>query len=135
MAGLIVANRKMTRPRKQMTPSAATPIALSIALLMGAGIFYCAEVTWNSMGLAQFPAWRAHMGSASLGLLGFMLCLFLLESLGKGSRRLALRSTMPWAPLAVLTAAATLIHIPAWVVVMTVLVYSPWACLKTCAVH
>jgi hypothetical protein len=68
-------------------------------------------------------------------MLSFMLCLFLLESLGKGSRRIALRSITPWAPLVVLTGAATFIHIPAFVIVITTLVYSPWACLKTCAVR
>ncbi|HET6220219.1 MAG TPA: hypothetical protein VFE27_24540, partial [Acidobacteriaceae bacterium] len=90
---------------------------------------------YGDAGLRPFPAWRAHMGSACVSMLGFMLCLFLLESLGKGSRRIALRSVKPWAPLVVLTGAATLIHVPAFVIVIATLVYCPWACLKTCAVH
>lgn len=131
----------MPRPRKQTTMPASTPVALLVSLLMGAGAFYCAEVTYSGIkdsgaaGLRPFLAWRAHMGSACVGMLGFMLCLFLLESLGRGSRRIALRSIAPWAPLVVLTGAATLIHIPAFLVVITTLLYSPWACLKTCAVR
>ncbi|HET6217356.1 MAG TPA: hypothetical protein VFE27_10095, partial [Acidobacteriaceae bacterium] len=83
----------MTRPRKQTTTPASTPVALLVSLLIGAGTFYCAEVTYGAIkdygdaGLRPFPAWRAHMGSACVSMLGFMLCLFLLESLGKGSRR------------------------------------------------
>jgi hypothetical protein len=131
----------MPRPRKETTIPGTTPVALLVSLLIGAGTFYCAEVTYGAIkdsgaaGLPPFPAWRAQMGSACVGILGFMLCLFLLESLGKGSRRIALRSIVPWAPLVVLTGAATLIHVPAFVIVITTLVYSPWACLKTCAVR
>jgi hypothetical protein len=129
----------MPKPGKQTPMPASTPVALLISLLMGAAAFYCAEVTYSSFkdsgaaGLHPFPAWRAHMGSVCVGMLGFVLCLFLLESLGKRSRRIALRSIAPWAPLIVLTGAATLIHIPAVLVVITALIYSPWACLKTCA--
>lgn len=131
----------MTRPRKQTTRPASTPVALSVAMLIGAGAFYCAQVTYGALeesaatGVPPFPAWRIHMGSACVGMLSFMLCLFLLESLGKGSRRIALRSVTPWAPLALLTGAATVIHIPALVVVIMTLVYSPWACFKTCAIR
>ena len=129
----------MPRPRKQTTMPASTPVALLVSLLIGAGAFYCAEATYSgikdSSGLRPFPAWRAHMGSACVGMLGFMLCLFLLETLGKGSRRIALRSITPWAPLIVLTGAATVIHVPAFLVVITTLLYSPWAYLRTCAVR
>lgn len=131
----------MPRPRKQTTVPASTLVALSVATLMGAGAFYCVEVTYANIkdsgapGVRPFPAWRVHMGSACVGMIGFILCLFLLESLGRGSRRIALRSITPWAPLIALTGAATVIHIPAFVVVITTLVYSPWACLKTCAVR
>ena len=131
----------MTRPRKQTASPASTTVALSVAMLVGAGAFYCAEVTYGNLeesaapGVRPFPAWRVHMGSACVGMLCLMLCLFLLESLGKGSRRIALRSVTPWAPLALLTGAATVIHIPALVVVIMTLVYSPWACFKTCAMR
>ncbi len=131
----------MPRPRKQTTMPASTPVALLVSLLIGAGAFYCAAVTFGNIkesdapGVPPFPAWRGHMGSACVGMLGFMACLFLLESLAKGSRRIALRSITLWAPLVVLTGAATFIHIPAFVVVITTLLYSPWACLKTCAVR
>jgi len=131
----------MTRPRKQTTEPGSTAVALLIALLIGAGIFYCAEATYSSIqdsgagGLRPFSAWRAHMGSACVGVIGFMLCLFLLEVLGRGSRQIALRSITPWAPLVALTGAATVIHIPAFVVVIMALVYCPWACIRTCAVR
>ncbi len=131
----------MPRPEKQTTMPASTPVALLVSLLAGAGAFYCAEVTYGGIedsgaaGLRPFPVWRVHMGSACVAMLGFMLCLFLLESLGKGSRRIALRSITPWAPLVVLTGAATLIHIPAFLVVITALLYCPWAYLQTRAVR
>ncbi len=131
----------MPRPRKQTTTPASTPVALLVSLLIGAGSFYCADVTYGAIedygagGLRPFPAWRAHMGSACVGMLGFMVSLFLLESLGKGSRRTALRSIAPWAPLIVLTASATFIHVPAFVIVIITLVYCPWACFRTCAVR
>ena len=131
----------MNRPRKQTSMPASTPVALLVSLLIAAGTFYCAEVTYGKIeesaapGVPPFPAWRVHMGSACIGMLSFMLCLFLLESLGRGSRRIALRSVTPWAPLALLTGAATVIHIPPLFVLIMTLVYSPWACLKTCAIR
>jgi hypothetical protein len=131
----------MRRLKKQRNTSDATPVALMVATLFGGGAFYCAEIIYGNIkdsgapDIRQFPGWRAHMGSACVGMVAFMICLFLLESLGRGSRRIAIRSVAPWAPLVALTGVATGIHVPTYIVVLIAVTYSPWAYFRTCAVR
>jgi len=96
---------------------------------------YCAEIIYDNIkdsgapDMRQFPSWRAHMGSACIGSVAFVIALFLLESLGRGSRRIAARSVTPWWPIVALTGLATAIHIPIYLVILFGALYSPWAYL------
>jgi hypothetical protein len=132
---------EMRKFKKKRNTSEFTPIALILATILGAGALYCAEIVYGTITdssgseIRHLPVWRAHMGSAWVGMVAFTICLFLLESLGRGSRRIAFRSVIPWAPLVALTGAATMFHIPSYVVVLIALAYSPWACFRTCAVR
>jgi hypothetical protein len=129
----------MRKYKKKKNTSESTPVALILATILGAGALYCAEIVYGTITelsgseISHLPGWRAHMGSACVGMVAFMACLFLLESLGRGSRQIALRAVIPWTPLVALTGAATMFHIPSYIVVLIALVYSPWACLRTCA--
>jgi hypothetical protein len=112
-------------------------MAMAIAALFGAGALYCAEIIYDSVkdsgapDIRQLPEWRAHMASACVGTLAFVISLFLLESLGGRPRGIALRSAILWFPLVALTGLAATIHIPVYVVVLMASLYSPWAYLRT----
>lgn len=84
---------------------------------------------------ADIPMWRVHMGSASLGALGFVIALFCLEALNRSSKTLALRSAISWFPLVALTGFATIIHIPVFIVILAGSVYGVWMYRRTRAVH
>jgi hypothetical protein len=71
------------------------------------------------------------MASACVGSLVFVIALFLLESLDRRSRRVALRIAVPWLPIVAFTGLATAIHIPIYVVIFAAAIYSPWAYLRT----
>ena len=108
-------------------------MAVTIATLCGATALYCAEIIYyyirdsGTVNTGQLPEWRAHMASACAATLTFVISLFLLESLGRRSKSVALRSTFPWWPLVALTALATAIHIPIYLVALLAALYSPWA--------
>jgi hypothetical protein len=130
---------KKSKPRRNTSES--TPIAIGVATVFGAGALYCAEIIYDNIkdsgapDMQQFPSWRAHMGSACVGSVAFVISLFLLESLGRGSRRIAVRSVTPWWPIVVLTGLATAIHIPIYLVIIVAALYSPWAYFRTRAVR
>jgi hypothetical protein len=115
----------------------STPVAVTIATLCGATALYCGEIIYDNIkdsgapDMRRLPGWRAHMASACIGTLAFVISLFLLESLGRRSKSSALRSTAPWLPLVALTGLATAIHIPSYLVALVTALYSPWAYLHT----
>ena len=112
-------------------------MAVAIATLVGVTALYCGEMTYYNIkdsgapAMQRLPGWRAHMAAACVGTLAFVTALFLLESLGGRSRSVALRSAAHWLPLVALTALATAIHIPIYLVILLGAVYSPWAYLQT----
>jgi hypothetical protein len=127
---------KKAKRQKQISQD-STPMAVVIAALCGATALYCGEIIYDNIkdsgapDLRQLPGWRAHMAMACLGTLSFVVSLFLLESLGRRSKSRALRSTVPWLPLVGLTGVATAVHIPIYVVALLIVLYSPWAYLRT----
>lgn len=131
----------MKKIKRKKQTSDSTPIALAIAVIAGAGALYCAEIIYDNIkdsgapDMRQLPGWRAHMGSACVGSLAFVIALFLLESLGRNSRSIALRSAIPWLPMVLLTGLATAIHIPIYAVIAMAALYTPWAYTRMRAVH
>ena len=121
--------------RKQKKPSYSpeqTIIAFGVGCLACAGISYISEITYgflvdNGEKLPMFPGWRAHMISAFLGLAAFILTFYSLEVLGRQSKTIAWRASLPWLPLLVFTVLGVLVHIPAYVVIPLVVVYTVWA--------
>ena len=79
--------------------------------------------------------WQVHMGSACVGILTFFLFLLILEVFETGSKITAWRSSAPWLPLILLTALATVIHIPFYVVIPIGAIYGIWAYRRTCSVR
>jgi hypothetical protein len=126
---------KKTKQQKQATDS--TPMAVAIATLFGVAALYCGEMIYYNIkdsgapDMHPLPGWRAHMAAACVGTVAFVTALFLLESLGGRSRSVALRSAAQWFPLVALTALATAIHIPIYLVILLGALYSPWAYLHT----
>lgn len=131
----------MRKAKRQKDTSESTPIAVALSVLFGAGALCGAEIIYDNIkdsgapDMRQLPSWRAHMGAACVGSLTFVASLFLLESLGRHSRSVAARSAVPWLPVVALTGLATAIHIPIYVVIPVILIYSRWAYLRTRAVR
>lgn len=131
----------MKKGKRQRDTSDSTPMALALSTLIGAAALYCAEIIYGNIkdsgapDMRQFPGWRAHMGSACVGSLAFVITLFLLESVGRGSRSIAVRSVAPWWPIVALTGLATVIHIPIYLVIPVAAIYSSWAYFRTRAVR
>jgi hypothetical protein len=127
----------MKKAKRQKQTTNSTPVAVALATLFGAGALYCGEIIYDNIkdsgapDMRQLPGWRAHMASACVGTLAFVISLFLLESLGRRSKGSALRSTVPWWPVVAVTALATAIHIPVSLVTLLITIYSPWAYLHT----
>ena len=122
----------MKKARLRNGNSEETPIAVAVAAVFGAGAFYCAEIIYgNVRDTRQIQEWRAHWASACVGTLVFVTALFLLESLGRKSKAVAIRSALLWLPIVALTAVATAVHISIYVIVVVAAVYSPWAYLRT----
>jgi hypothetical protein len=71
------------------------------------------------------------MGAACMGTAAFVVIFFLLELLGYKSKVSAWRATWPWLPLVGLTALATVIHFPAYVVILMCALDVGWAFYKT----
>jgi len=93
------------------------PTTLLVALFGGACAFITVEsicgdandAGWQQMNRLQ--AWQVHMGSICMGIITFIVFLFILEFLETKSRITAWRSSSPWLPLAGFTALATIVHI------------------------
>ena len=114
-----------------------TPIALIMASIGGACIFFYAESTLDDMravdahNFISLPDWQVDMGSATVAMAAFLLMFFLFEALAKKSKILAWRSTYPWLPLLGLTLLATGIHIQAYAIIAAGGIYSVWAYHRT----
>lgn len=130
---------KMRKQRESTQDS--TPTAVAVAALVAGAAMQAGEIIYSNIRDADPSAahntqlWRAHMVSACAGSISFVVALFLLEYLGKKSKLTACQSVIPWLPIVALTIFATVIHIPIYVVVLVIALYSPWAYSKTRAVH
>ena len=117
------------------------PTTLLVALFGGACAFITVEsicgdandAGWQEMN--RLPAWQVHMGSVFVGIVTFIVFLFILEFLETNSRTTAWRSSALWLPLVGLTALATLVHIPFYIVLLLGASYAVWAYLRTCSVR
>jgi len=104
-------------------------------------MLYLAEILFRTLldsgasSVPGLPSWRAHMGSMCVGTMAFVTTFFLLEALGRKSKTIAWRSSLPWLPLIMLTALATAIHIPIYVVIIVSCLYSIWAYRRTRAIR
>src|SRR5271166_3055635 len=110
-----------------------TPTTLGVASLGGA----CAFITVvNTIGdivesfgqsADKLLAWQVNMGPLCVGIVTFFVFLFILELLETRSKIIAWRSSAPWLPLAGITAIATMIHIPFFIVALIGAIYGVWA--------
>jgi hypothetical protein len=129
------------RKKKTSNEYSHTPTTLLVALFGGACAFITAEsicgdandAGWQQMN--RLPAWQVHMGSVCVGIMTFCVFLFILEFLETKSRITAWRSSAPWLPLVGLTALATVVHIPIYVVFLVGGSYAVWAYRRTCSVR
>jgi hypothetical protein len=129
--------------RKQKKPIYSpenTLVAFAIGWLACGGMSYVSEITYgflidNGEKLPMLPSWRAHMISACVGLAAFLLAFYSLEVLGRQSRTIAWRASLPWLPLLGFTAMGTLVHMPVYVVIPLILIYSVWAFRRMRAVR
>jgi hypothetical protein len=79
--------------------------------------------------------WQLNMGSVCGGIITFFVFLFILEFLETKSRITAWRSSAPWLPLVVVTALATVFHIPIYIVFLVGVSYAVWAYRRTSSVR
>lgn len=118
-----------------------TTFALLVGFLGGLGIVTYGESLLGdiqSEGGLHAPSlaiWQVHMGAACMGTAAFVLIFFLLEILGRQSKMSAWRSSWPWLPLVGLTSLATVIHIPAYAVILICGLVAVWAYHRTRAVR
>lgn len=118
-----------------------TMITLLVALFCGA----CAVLTVENyagdardagwLHMDRIPAWQLHMGTACVGFVTFFVFLCVLEFLETKSRIIAWRSSAPWLPIVGLTALATAVHIPIYIVIPVGGSYAVWAYRRTCSVR
>lgn len=118
-----------------------TTFALLVGFLGGLGIVTYGESLLGdiqSEGDLHAPSlanWQVHMGAACMGTAGFVVIFFLFELLGRQSKMSAWRSSWPWLPLVGLTALATVMHIPAYAVILICVLEAVWAYHRTRAVR
>ena len=114
-----------------------TPTTLLMALFGGACAFITVESTLPDTmeslehHMNKLPGWQAHMGSASVGIIAFLTFLFILELLETRSKRTAWRCSAPWLPLFGLTAIATAVHVPFYLVALVGAIYGVFAYRRT----
>jgi hypothetical protein len=118
-----------------------TMTTLLVALFCGA----CAVLTVESYGgdakdakwllMDRVSAWQLHMGSACVGIITFFAFLFILEFLETKSKITAWRSSAPWLPLVGLTALATAVHIPIYIIFLVGGSHAVWAYRRTSTVR
>lgn len=118
-----------------------TPTTLLMASFGGSCAFITIETTFPDLielwrqNMNKLPGWQVHMGSVCVGTLTFFLFLYFLEVIETRSKITAWRSSAPWLPLILLTALATIIHIPFYVVIPIGAIYGIWAYRRTCSVR
>jgi hypothetical protein len=111
----------------------STPVALAVSVLCGATAFYLGEVLYNDLAasgspdISAVPSWRGHMAAACIGAIVLAIALFFLERMGGRSNAHAMRLVVPWLPLGAITGLATVVHVPAFLVVTAMVLYSSWA--------
>ena len=114
-----------------------TSIALLAAFLGGLGILIFGESLLGDIQgegeshARSLASWQIHMGAACMGAAALVVILYLLELLGRQSKIIAWRSSWPWLPLVGLTALATVIHIPAFAVIVMCVLDAAWASYRT----
>jgi hypothetical protein len=134
----------MYMAKRQKEPSneySHTPTTLLVALFGCACAFITVEsicgdandAAWQQMN--RLPAWQVQMGAVCVGIITFLVFLFVLEFLETQSKMTAWRSSAPWLPLLGLTALATAIHIPIYVVFLIGGSYAGWAYRRTYSVR
>jgi hypothetical protein len=127
--------------RRQRSAANYSSMAVALAAAIGIVAIQCAEIIYDNGRHEGIPdsvgagMWRVHMGCTCLGCVAFVIALFCLERLGRGSTVSALRSTIPWLPLIALTGMATAIRIPMYVVIPLIILYGLWAYRRTLAVR
>jgi hypothetical protein len=126
------------RRKKYQDTINVTPVAGKfIACLGGLVVLYYAESTMNDVQNSvdkhtqRLPSWQVHMGSICVSVLAFVAILFLLEFLRSRSKITAWHLAWPWLPLVGLTSLATLIHIPAYIVIPAGAIHGVWAYRRT----
>jgi len=113
--------------------------ALVIGVLGGLGIvIYGESLLGDIQGTGDshpgnLANWQVDMGAACMGTAAFIVIFFLLELLGHKSKAHAWRATWPWLPLVGLTALASVIHFPVYVVILMCALDVGWAFYKTWA--
>jgi hypothetical protein len=118
-----------------------TPATLLMALFGGACAFITVESTLPDAmeslehHMNKLPGWQVHMGSACFGIIAFLTFLFSLELLETRSKRTAWRCSAPWLPLFGLTAIATAVHIPFYLVALLGAIYDVFAYRWTSSVR
>jgi hypothetical protein len=118
-----------------------TPTTLLVASFGGACAFVTVENTIaDILGLWGYQvnkllAWQVNMGALCVGIVTFTFFLFILEVIETRSKIIAWRTSVPWLPLVGLTAIATLVHIPFYVVVLISAICVVWAYRRTCSVR
>jgi hypothetical protein len=118
-----------------------TPTTLLMSLFGGACAFITVESIFSdvveSLGhqTNKLPGWQVHMGSACVGIIAFLTLLFILEALETRSKKTAWRCSAPWLPLVGLTAIATVIHIPFYLVALIGSIYGVYAYRRTSSVR
>jgi hypothetical protein len=106
----------------------STSTAVLASVLFGATAFYISEIVCSKISSDRgdaicFPPWRIHAGAFCIGTLVFVTILFLLQSLGKRSKRKALSAIPPWFPLIAASALATAVHMSLWIVLPEFVVF------------
>ena len=118
-----------------------TPTTLLMALFGGACAFITVESTLPDAmeslehHMNKLPGWQVHMGSACVGFVAFLTFLFILEAFETSSKKTAWRCSAPWIPLVGLTATASVIHIPFYLVALIGFVYGVCAYRRTSSVR
>lgn len=107
-----------------------------IAMVCGVAIFQYVEFVFFSAvdengHTADIPMWRVHMGSTCFGTAAFVVAIFCCEALEHKSKKRALRFAIPWLPLLGLTALATIIHFPIFIVIILGLSYGGWVYVRS----
>jgi hypothetical protein len=118
-----------------------TPTTLLVASFGGACAFITVENTiddimesWGHQ-VNKLLGWQVDMGALCVGIIAFFVFLFILEVLETRSKIIAWRSSAPWLPLVGLTAIATVVHIPFYVVALIGAIYGVWAYRRTSSVR